>query len=91
MESQPQNPDFKNNPKNFHPRLHEDAGQIYLEQTEYKWEKIFQHFEADFLWKVNLKILNSGIILRTSTRAYHRGAGQMYLHIVKLFIFRGYF
>ena len=24
---------------------------------------IIQHFEADFLWKVSLKILNSGIIL----------------------------
>ena len=26
-----------------------------------------QHFEADFLWKVSLKILNSGIILKTFT------------------------
>ena len=26
---------------------------------------IIQHFEADFLWKVSLKILNSGIILKT--------------------------
>ena len=26
-----------------------------------------QHFEVDFLWKVSLKILNSGIILRTFT------------------------
>ena len=24
---------------------------------------IIQHFEADFLWKVSLKILNSGLIL----------------------------
>ena len=24
-----------------------------------------QHFEADFLWKVSLKILHSGIILET--------------------------
>ena len=24
---------------------------------------LIQHFEADFLWKVSLKILNSGIIL----------------------------
>ena len=24
-----------------------------------------QHFEADFLWKVSLKILNSGITLKT--------------------------
>ena len=26
-----------------------------------------QYFEADFLWKVSLKILNSGIILKTFT------------------------
>ena len=26
-----------------------------------------QHFEADFLWKVSLKILNSGLILKTFT------------------------
>ena len=28
---------------------------------------LIQHFEADFLWKVSLKILNSGIILETLT------------------------
>ena len=28
---------------------------------------LIQHFEADFLWKVSLKILNSGLILKTST------------------------
>ena len=28
---------------------------------------IIPHFEADFLWKVSLKILNSGIILKTFT------------------------
>ena len=28
---------------------------------------LIQHFEADFLWKVNLKILNSGLILKTFT------------------------
>ena len=26
---------------------------------------LIQHFEADFLWKVSLKILNSGLILKT--------------------------
>ena len=26
---------------------------------------LIQHFEADFLWEVSLKILNSGIILKT--------------------------
>ena len=29
-----------------------------------------QHFEADFLWKVSLKILNSGLILKTFTHAH---------------------
>ena len=28
---------------------------------------LIQHFEADFLWKVSLKILNSGFILKTFT------------------------
>ena len=28
-----------------------------------------QHFEADFLWKVSLKILNSGLTLNTITYA----------------------
>ena len=30
---------------------------------------LIQHFEADFLWKVSLKILNSGLILKTFTHA----------------------
>ena len=29
-----------------------------------------KHFEADFLWKVSLEILNSVIILKTFTHAY---------------------
>ena len=28
---------------------------------------LIQHFEADFLWKVSLKILNSGLILKAFT------------------------
>ena len=28
---------------------------------------LIQHFEADFLWKVSLKILNSGIIPKNFT------------------------
>ena len=31
---------------------------------------LIQHFEADFLWKVSLKILNSGLILKTFTHAH---------------------
>ena len=30
---------------------------------------LIQHFENDFLWKVILKILNSGIILKNFTHA----------------------
>ena len=30
---------------------------------------LIQHFEADFLWKVSLKILNSEMILKTFTHA----------------------
>ena len=31
-------------------------------------------FEADFLWKVGLKILNSGLILKTFTHELHKPA-----------------
>ena len=34
------------------------------------------HFEADFLWKVSLKILNSGLILKTFTNAVLKGYGN---------------
>ena len=30
-------------------------------------QNAIQHFEADFLWKVSLKVLNSGIILKIFT------------------------
>ena len=33
---------------------------------------LIQHFEADFLWKVSLKILNSGLILKTFTHVHCR-------------------
>ena len=33
-------------------------------------ELFIQHFEADFLWKVSLKILNSGLILKMFPHAY---------------------
>ena len=32
---------------------------------------LIQHFEADFPWKVSLKILNSGIILKTFTHVLY--------------------
>ena len=31
---------------------------------------LIQYFVADFLWKVSLKMLNSGIILKTFTQEY---------------------
>ena len=36
------------------------------------YNRLIQHFEADFLWKVSLKILISGIILKTFTHAFTR-------------------
>ena len=38
---------------------------------------LIQHFEADFLWKVSLKIMNSGIILKTFTHAFVVNGGKM--------------
>ena len=60
MGSQPQTPEFRINPENFPPcRLIKEATIIFQ----------IQHFEADFLWKVSLKILNSGLILKTFPHA----------------------
>ena len=33
---------------------------------------LIQHFEADLLWKVSIKILNSGLILKTFINALIR-------------------
>ena len=37
-------------------------------QCQVKWSFVInfqiQHFEADFLWKLNIKTLNSGIVLK---------------------------
>ena len=46
---------------------------------------LIQDFKADFLWKVSLKILNSGLILKTFTHVFrwllqeHAGLGLCYL------------
>ena len=40
---------------------------MYFIWVEAIMVSLIQHFEADFLWKVSLKILNSGIILKTFT------------------------
>ena len=58
MESQLQNPEFVINPENFH-NLRIIICRI-------------QNFEADFLWKVSLKILSSGLILKTLTHVKGR-------------------
>ena len=42
---------------------------------------LIQHFEADFLWKVSLKILNSGIILKTFTHADQQNFRVKLLHV----------
>ena len=41
---------------------------------------LIQQFEADFLWKVSLKILNSGIILKTFTHADMDDADKLHVH-----------
>ena len=45
---------------------------------------LIQHFEADFLWKVSLKILNSGLILKTFTHVAIRGPGLGVAHLWRL-------
>ena len=42
-------------------------GQIPFDKLKVNQNWRNQHFEADFLWKVSLKILNSRIILKTFT------------------------
>ena len=90
-ESQSQNPEFRNNPENFHPWKHGIQNyKLTLRKkvcaTKYGYFSILrltfyfthenlifktiqiwliQHWEADFLWKVSLKILNSGTIRKT--------------------------
>ena len=38
---------------------------------------LFQHFEADFLWKVSLITLNSGLILKTFTHGNTFGLSKI--------------
>ena len=49
---------------------------------------IIQYFEADFLWKVSLKILNSELILTASIRTYRDNANyslkRLTISIIKL-------
>ena len=54
------------NVKTVYPLQTKFAGGIIID-TEAIIRSQIQHFEADFLWKVSLKILNSGMILKTFT------------------------
>ena len=50
-------------------------GQISLDKNKLNQKSIIcriQYFEADFLLKVSLKILNSGIIMKTFTHVYDK-------------------
>ena len=60
---------------------------------------LIQHFEADILWKVSLKILNSGMILKTFTHANLKWNSKwskslkiflcFYLNLDKMFVRKG--
>ena len=41
---------------------------------------LIQYFEVDFLWKVSLKILNLGLILKTFTHEEGGGIGNLIIH-----------
>ena len=68
VESQPQNPEFRNNPENFHPCSFLVSDMRNLCKTTHL--KVTMHLGL-FLWKVSLKILNSGIILKTFTHVVY--------------------
>ena len=53
---------------------------------------LIQDFEVDFLWKVSLKILNSGIILKTFTHVkYQCFRDSVYIHTSLLHLSLGGF
>ena len=45
---------------------------------------LIQDFEADFLWKVSLKILNWGIILKSFTKGWKTNIFQLVIRIVEI-------
>ena len=51
---------------------------------------LIQHFEADFLWKVSLKILNSGLILKTSTHGLLQSIITKRVQMIGLFQYQSY-
>ena len=50
---------------------------------------LIQHFEADFLWKVSLKILNPGLILKNFTHANARDSNITALDLISVNHFLG--
>ena len=60
-----------------------ELGQLPKDELQIEAIKIWliQHFEADFLWKVSLKILNSGIILKMFTHGIQKLGFPMACHI----------
>ena len=45
--------------------------QLSIDKLIINQRSLIQGFDVDFLWKVGLKILNSGIILKTFTHDIH--------------------
>ena len=64
MESQSQNPEFRNNPENFKENNFKFKWTIVLNGKQISEGILIQQSEADLLRKVSLKILNSGITLK---------------------------
>ena len=67
MARQLKNPEFKINPENCHP-CNSQKKHFLLSNLLYT---LWEYWCFFFLWKVNLKILNSGLILKTFTHAIH--------------------
>ena len=56
---------------------------LNINQRSYYNLPIFQDFEADFLWKVSLKIMNSGLIMKTFTHVIHGINRGVPNHVIK--------
>ena len=66
MESQPQNPEFKNSPENFHPCIRrvkkEETNIVYIKQyfnrhfSQFFSNQIFQQLQAYFLYSLQNSI-----------------------------------
>ena len=67
-------------------------GQLLLNKLKLNQKAIvtdlIQHFEADFHWKVSLKIMNSGIILKTFVHVYLIGWPESSSSVKRHFIYK---